>query len=539
MADLFAGIVVSLVALPLSMALAIAVGLPPQHGIITAVVAGLAAALLGGSPTQISGPTAAFVVILAPIVAEQGLRGLVLATFLSGVFLILMGLARMGQLITYIPHTVTTAFTAGIAVVLATLSLADFLGLKVSLVTGHYLDKVMILAAAFPETYWPAVVTGGVSLGALRLSARVPSKIPGTVISVMAGMATAWILARIGHPVELLGDRYPITNPSDFLPHWHFFSEGGALFAWPRLEELRPALVSAAVIAALAALESLLSATVADSMAGTRHSPNAELVGIGVANSLSALTGGIPATGAIARTATSIRSGARTPMAAVIHSLLILLYVLVLFRLIALVPMATLSALLINTAIHMSHAPQFIRIFRFAPRSERLTLAVCFTLTVLMDMVAGITVGVIMAAFLFVRRLSELTEVRMLVNGAADDDTRKSAVFDAPPGVMVYSISGPLFFGTAEKALERTGFLEGNVHTMIIDISRVPLVDVTAMHTLENIVGRLHKRGVRTILCAKSQVIHSFTHELTHSLPTDFSTASSIAEALASLPQPG
>lgn len=536
MADLFAGLVVSLVALPLSMALAIAVGLPPQHGIITAVVAGFVAAVLGGSPTQVSGPTAAFVVIIAPIVAESGLRGLVIATFLAGIMLVLMGIARMGRLIAYIPHTVTTAFTAGIAVVLATLSLADFLGLRVSLVTGHYHDKVLTLARALPATHLPALAVGMASLIALRLWARVPSRIPGTVVSVVAGMGAAWLAGQAGYPVELLGDRYPITNPADFLPRWHFFGEGTALFAWPTIEELRPLVVSAAVIAALAALESLLSATIADSMAGTRHSPNAELIGIGVANSLSALSGGIAATGALARTATNIRSGARSPVAAIIHAALILLYVAVLFKVIALVPMATLAALLINTAIHMSHGPQFVRIFRYAPRSERLTLVVCFTLTVLMDMVAGITVGVVMSALLFVRRVASLTEVQMLVNGAAGEEERQRAVFDAPPGVMIYSITGPLFFGTAEKAFERTGFLEGTVHTMIIDIGRVPLMDVTAMHTLEDMIARLHRRGVRTVLCGDPHLIHSFTHELTHSLPPDFSTASSIAEALHRLP---
>jgi len=410
--DCIAGLIVSLIALPLAMALSIAVGLPPQHGLYTAIVAGIATALLGGSPTQVSGPTAAFVVIVAPIVSDFGLHGIIWCQIIAGAILIAFGTARLGKLISYVPYTVVTGFTSGIAVVIGTLALNDFFGLGIAQLNGDYLRKVATIAGHFPSLRPPELAVGLVSLLAIIFFGKVTAKIPSPIVGIALGTLLAWIFGHNGIPVDTLGTRFSYATAEGlkhgippYAPVFHLptFREGD-LFSIPDRAEFMKLLKPSLVIAALAALESLLSATVADDMAKTKHDPDAELNGIGIANILSGLASGIPATGAIARTATNIHAGARTPLASVCHALFILLYVLTLAPLIDHVPMASLAALLLMVAFRMSHARQFLHIVRTAPASDVVVLIGCFIPTVLIDMVAGVTTGMVLAGFFLAKK---------------------------------------------------------------------------------------------------------------------------------------
>lgn len=413
-ADLGAGLVVSLIALPLSMALAIAIGMPPQQGIYTAIVAGIAAAIFGGSHYQISGPTAAFVVILIPIVTEFGLRGLIWCQILAGLLLILFSLAKLGRFIRFVPYPVIIGFTTGIAVVLATISLKDFLGLKITNLGPHYLDKVSHLFFHLSETSFAETSVGLITIIIILCAKRYIKFIPSPIIGVLAGSLLGWLLAQDGYAIATVGTQFSFLSSDGSMiygipaypPHFQLPTfKPGSLFSIPSMVELSTFFGPALIIAGLASLESLLSAAIADNLTGTRHHPNAELGGIGIANILSGLASGIPATAAIARTATNIQSGAKSPFAAVFHSLFILLYVLLLAPLIGFVPMSALAALLILTAYNMSHLPQFMSILKGAPLSNRIVLLACFTLTVLVDMVAGVLAGIVLSVLLSWMRL--------------------------------------------------------------------------------------------------------------------------------------
>lgn len=477
--DFFAALVVSLMALPLSMALSIAVGLPPQYGLYTAIVAGIVTPIFGGSMNQVSGPTAAFVVILAPIVAELGLRGIVWAGFLAGVFLLMMGWGRLGRLINYIPYPVTTGFTAGIAVVLIVLSLNDFLGLNAGQLSGTFIEKVTVLVQHLPQISWAQTSIGVVSLTLLFVSGRYIRFVPAAVISMLVAVGMTLFFQHQGIEIATIGNRFegglPGLAPS---LHWPTFVPD-QIMTWPSWEEWEKLLAPAFTIAMLAALESLLSATVADSLAGTKHQPNAELNGIGLGNIFSAFALGIPATGAIARTATNIQNGAKTPLAAVMHAVFILIYVLLLAPYINYLPMAGLSALLIHAGYRMSHVKQFVRTIAVAPRSDTVVLLVCFLLTVFVDMVMGVSVGIICAAFLLMRRFMDLTHAE--VETAEEFTEQKKPL---PPGALLYRISGPLFFGTIEKAFDRYEFIHDFTTDFILDISKVPFVDMTGLVAL-------------------------------------------------------
>lgn len=511
--DALAALVVSLVALPLSMALAIAVGLPPQHGIYTAIVAGIIAPLLGGSVTQVSGPTAAFVVIIAPIVAEHGLRGIILAQMMAGIMLVALAWARLGKFINFVPYPVTTGFTSGIAVVLGALSLNDFLGLGLPQPQGSFLHKLSLLAGALPQLRWQECAVGMLSLALMVSGKRFSRRIPSVIFGIGAGTLLAYVLSSNGIAVDTLGTRFSYDTPSGVIQgippyppqlHWFGMSE---LFAWPRYEELKLLLMPAAVIAALAALESLLSATVADGLSRTRHDPNAELAAIGIANVASGFVAGIPATGAIARTTTNIKSGARTPLASAMHGLLILLYVLSLAPLISHIPMASLAALLLVTAYNMSHYRQFLRILRIAPRHDKVVLVACFTLTVFIDMVAGVAVGMILAAVLFIQRISEMTQSEVEEGGAL-------AGAALPDNVMMYRINGPLFFATVERVLDRTAFLRSRIDTLVFDMRQVPLIDMTGLVAIKNLLTSEAMLGKRIIICARPDVASRIEQKL-------------------------
>lgn len=530
--DLTAAVIVSLVALPLAMALAIAVGLPPQHGIYTAIVAGILTPLLGGSVMQVSGPTAAFVVILAPIAAEHGLRGIIIAEIMAGFMLLALAWARLGRFIGFVPYPVTTGFTAGIAMVLAVLSLGDLLGLGIDKLQGTFIDKVVTIAQHLPEARWPEIAIGLLSLAIMFSGKRITRRFPSTLLGILAGTLLGLLFQRLGVDYATIGSRFTYETAQGvghgippFPPSFHAFDNG-----WPALSEIRLLLMPAVVIAALAALESLLSASVADGLSRTRHRPNGELAAIGIANVASGLFAGIPATGAIARTTTNIKAGARTPLASAMHAALILVYVLALAPLISYIPMASLAALLVLTAYNMSHYRQFIRILRIAPRHDVIVLLVCFGLTVFVDMVAGVTIGVMLAALLFIQNIAAVTEVQVSGHDAAQDTK-------LPPNVLVYRISGPLFFATVERVLDRTAFLRNRIDTIILDMERVPLIDMTGLVAIKNLLMSDALQGKHVVLCARQEILARIQQKLAAESPRRIATAASVDEALAAMPK--
>ena len=497
-ADVMAGVVVGIVALPLSMALSIAVGAPPQHGLYTAMVAGAAVALLGGCRFQVTGPTAAFVVILAPVLNQHGLGGLLTAGLMAGVMLVLLGLARLGTLIQFIPHPVTTGFTTGIATVIATLQLKDVFGLATGPLPDQYTEKLVTLWRARGSASLAELSIAALTLGLLLAVPRLTRRVPAPLVAI--GLVTAGVAALHatlpGFAVATIGTRFhslvngvsvpgiPASLPT---PAWPF----GEQLSLGLVRELLP---SAFAIALLGAIESLLSGVIADGMTGTKHDPNAELVALGIGNILAPLFGGIAATGALARTATNIRAGARSPLAAVAHAGVILLSILLLAPLVAHVPMAALAGLLLMVAWNMSEIHGFIGVLRVAPKSDVLVLVTCYGLTVLFDMVLAISVGFVLAALLFMRRMAELTRARLIVASDA-----AGADISLPPRVQLYEINGPLFFGAAQNAVAALhASHRDRDHVMILSLGRVPVIDSTGLVALDNAIGALlrHKREV-------------------------------------------
>jgi sulfate permease, SulP family len=496
-ADLLAGMVVGIVALPLSMALAVASGVAPQHGLYTAIVAGGVIAALGGSMVQVSGPTAAFVVLLAPISAKFGLGGLVLATLMAGVLLMILGAARLGSLIQFVPYPVTTGFTAGIAVVIATLQLKDFLGLTVAEMPEEYVERVGALARALPTLRWQDLAIGIFTLALLLLWPRITRKVPAPLVALSLGGVLAAVLARWvpGFEVATIASRFkdgiPQLPPLPVLP-WNLPGPAGEPLglSFGLVRELVP---SAFAIAMLGAIESLLSAVVADGMTGGSHDPDAELMAQGTGNIIAPFFGGIAATGALARTATNIRSGARSPLAAIFHSLFVLLAVLLLAPVLNYLPMASLAALLLIVAWNMSEAKHFLHALRVAPRSDVVVLLTCFGLTVIFDMVVSVTVGVLLAALLFMRRMAEVSGSRLV--------DQHPIAKGLPRDVLVYEVSGPLFFGAAQRAMSafhRTAM--SGVSVLVMDLSSVPAIDATGLVSLESALERLNALGVYVIL---------------------------------------
>jgi SulP family sulfate permease len=525
--DAVAALIVSLVALPLAMALSIAVGLPPQYGLYTAVVAGIVTPLLGGSIMQVSGPTAAFVVIIAPIVTQYGLRGIVIAEIMAGLMLIGLAWARLGRFINFVPYPVTTGFTAGIAVVLATLSLNDLLGLGIEKLDGTYITKVMTIIDYLPDARWPEMSIGALSLILMFTGKRITSRVPSILLGILAATALGLVFRHFDIDYSTIGNRF-IYDTADgighgippILPTLYNFNAGGITFV-----ELKALLMPAVVIAALAALESLLSASVADGLARTRHNPNSELAAIGVANMLTGFFAGIPATGAIARTTTNIKSGARTPLASSMHGLLILIYMLVLAPVISYIPMASLAALLLLIAYNMSHYQQFYRMVTSAARADVLVLLTCFGLTVFVDMVAGVTIGVMLAALLFIQDIATITEVHV-------DNSDEMPDEKLPPNVLVYHISGPLFFATVERVLDRTAFLRKRIDTIILDMEHVPLIDMTGLVAVKNLLTSEGLAGKRIMLCANPDILAKIMQKLSQGTRLEITVAASVAEAL-------
>jgi SulP family sulfate permease len=517
-ADLAAGAVVGTVAVPLSMALAVASGMPPQYGLYTAIVAGAVTALAGGSPLQVSGPTAAFVVLLAPVAATHGPAGLLTATLLAGLLLVAMALAGLGRLMRFVPYPVTLGFTAGIAVVIATLQLRDLLGLEVAELPEHWAGKVASLAAALPTFHAADLAVAAATLALLvawpRLAAafapHLPApfaallRLPGPLVALAAGGLLAAGLAAVPGDLAavLLRDRFswrvgglsgagiPPLPPVPGLP---WAAAGGAGGALPSFDLVRELLPPAFAIAILGAIESLLSAVVADGMAGTDHDPDGELLGQGIGNLVAPFFGGFAATGAIARTATNVRSGARTPLAAVFHALFVLAVVLALAPLLGFLPMASLAALLLVVAWNMAEARHVVRVVRTSPRSDVAVLLTCFGLTVLFDMVVAVGTGVVLAALLFMRRMAEVSGVSLAAGS-------HPLVGGLPPSVVVYEVAGPLFFGAASKAMGALSAVDRGVRVVLFDLSSVPAMDATGLVALEAAVARLEAGGIGVVM---------------------------------------
>lgn len=484
-ADAIAGVILGLVALPLSMALAIAAGAPPEYGLFTAIVAGIVIALTGGSMHSVSGPTAAFVVLLIPVTSRYGLNGLFVATLMAGVIMAAMGLFGMGRLIQFVPHPVTTGFTAGIGVVIAVLQMGDLLGLG-ALEGERVLERLADAVGRIGETSWPDVAVGLVTIVTLAVWPRLVRKVPAPLVALVLATVVGLALAASGNDVATIGSRFGgVTSspPTPLLP-WEGLS-------MTDITDLAP---TALAIALLGAIESLLCAVVADGMTGGRHDPNAELVGLGLGNMIVPFFGGFAATGAIARTATGIRAGGRTPIAVVIHSLFLLAAVLALAPLLGHIPMAAMAGLLLVVAWNMADAAHFIKITRIAPRSDVLVLWVCFLLTVAFDMVVAVSVGVVLAALLFIRRMSEISGATL--TGGPEGHV----ALGLPPGVVFYDVAGPMFFGAAEQALEALTVIRDGVHTVIMDLEDVPAIDATGLVALETTVERLNATGIKVVL---------------------------------------
>lgn len=506
--DLVAGLTVGVVALPLSMALAIAIGVPPQHGLYTAMIAGALIALAGGSRVNISGPTAAFVVILLPIAHQFGLGGLLIAGFLSGVILVLLGLARMGRLIEFVPYPVTVGFTSGIATVIVLLQIKDFFGLDIDTIEPHFLGKVAAIAAALPSIRWEDTAIALLTLALLVLWPRLKTRLPAALFALTIATLIGWVgmrwlpgfeIATVGNTFNYDIDGVIGQGIPPMLPH----------FTWPwELPDangnpiglsfglVNSLLGAAMAIAALCAIESLLCAVVADGMAGgRRHDPNAELIAQGIGNLCVPFFGGIPATAAISRTATSIRSGAGSPFAAVIHAGVIMLALLALAGLLGHIPMAALAALLIVVAWYMAEVRHFVRIVRGAPGSDVLVLLTCFTLTVMFDMTIAVAVGIALAGLLFIRQMILHTEMRLI------EPEEHARNYTIPDGVSVYDVNGALFFGAAHRAIRSLEDLPHDKKVVVLDMTDVTLLDMTAIMLLHELIEKFGRDGVSVIIC--------------------------------------
>lgn len=486
-ADAIAGLTVAIVALPLAMALGIASGASPDKGLVTAVVAGFLISALGGSRVQVGGPTGAFVVVIFNVIAQHGYDGLLIATLLAGLILIAAGAFRLGQMIKFIPHPVVTGFTAGIAVIIASSQVKDFLGLSMAEVPAEFVPKWQAYIGALSSTSWATLGIGVGALAIIIVLRKFAPKLPAFLIAIVV---SSLAVALFNLPVDTIGSRFPDIPAGLPMPSLPDLS----------LTKITAVIPSAFTIAFLAGIEALLSAVVADGMAGTRHRSDQELIGQGVANIGSALFGGLPATGAIARTATNIRSGARTPVAGIMHAAFLLLFVLFAMDLMAFVPMAALAAILFMVAWGMSEYERFITFLRM-PNSDRAVLLLTFGLTVLVDLTVGIAVGVTLASLLFMARMSEAVEVDSSGTQDTDLDSEDIHQRDAlPQGVEVFRITGPFFFGVAGELLDTLRRVGQSPKVIILRMRLVPLLDASGVQALEEFIKQARIAGAKVVL---------------------------------------
>lgn len=489
--DLIAGIIVAIIALPLSIALALASGVEPAQGVYTAIFAGFTVSLFGGSRVQIAGPTAAFATVVAGIVATQGMDGLIIATVLAGIFLILMGIFKLGSLIKFIPYTITTGFTAGIAVTIFIGQIKDFLGLTYAAGVKpiETVEKITANIEAISTFSWQSLLVGAVCLAILIIYPKFEKKIPPSLIAVIVGALMVKFIPTLDSGVNTIGDLY--TIPAGLPP----FALKGMEISFAKISAVLP---DAFTIAVLAAIESLLSCVVADSMVNSRHNSNAELTAQGLGNIASVIFGGIPATGAIARTAANVKNGGRTPIAGMIHAVVLLLVLLFLMPYAALIPMPTIAAILFMVAFNMCEYKKFVSIIKTAPKSDIAVMVITFLLTVIFDLVVAIEIGMILAALLFIKRMSDETTVTGWHYIESDKDSESLELRVVPRNVRVYEISGPLFFGVADKILDIK--LKDFTSVLILRMRAVPAVDATAMNQIEALYSKCQSNGVTLIL---------------------------------------
>lgn len=484
--DLIAGVIVAIIALPLSIALAIASGVSPEKGLYTAIVAGFIIAFLGGSNVNISGPTAAFATIVAGIVAQFGTSGLVIATIMAGILLIVMGVCRFGSLIKYIPYTITTGFTSGIALTIVIGQIKDFLGLTFpeGMPTVETAEKVEAIAKSITTFNWQALVVGAIGMAILIVWPKISKKIPGSLIAVVVGVVIVKVFKM---DVNTVGDLYTISRdlPAFSLPEFSF-------------DTIRQLIPSAFTIAILAGIESLLSCVVSDGMINDKHNSNTELIAQGVGNIFSGLFGGIPATGAIARTAANVKNGGRTPVAGIVHAAVLLLILVVLMPYAAWIPMPIIAAILFMVAYNMCEWRQFVKICKTAPKSDILVLVTTFVLTVVFDLVVAIEVGMLIAVVLFMKRMADVANIRTWKENGEDSGADSERLKEIPAHTEVIEFEGPMFFASSEK-FNSIPIKEG-VTTIILRMRNVPSLDATAMRALYEIYRTCKKSGFTLIL---------------------------------------
>ena len=486
-ADVISGIIVAIIALPLSIALALASGVTPEQGLYTAIVAGFIISFLGGSKVQIAGPTAAFATIVAGIVLKNGMEGLAAATILAGILLIVMGVLRLGSLIRFIPYTITTGFTTGIAVTIFIGQIKDFMGITFLHSPVETMAKLREVFVCMDTLNPMAVLIGALSLAILIIWPRFIKKIPPSLVAVIV---SAVLVKGLGLKVNTIGDLYTISSglPVFHMPHITF----------GLIQKVMP---DALTIAVLAAIESLLSCVVADGMVGGRHNSNMELIAQGAGNAASALFGGIPATGAIARTAANIKNGGRTPMAGMVHSVVLLLVLIFLMPYAALIPMPAIAAILFMVAYNMSEWREFTDVVKTSPKSDAAVLLITFFLTVVFDLVLAIGVGLVLSSLLFMKRMADVSDIygwKYAEDYREGEDAERIDLKPVPAHVMVFEVSGPMFFGAADKIAQIP--FDSRKHVLILRMRSVPAMDATALNSLKKLNGRCRKAHVTMIL---------------------------------------
>lgn len=486
--NIVAGVIVGIVALPLAMAFAIASGAKPEQGLYTAIIAGGLSSLFGGSRLQIAGPTGAFIVILAGITAKFGIEGLQVATLMAGIMLVLMGLTRLGGVIKYIPDPVIVGFTSGIGVIIFVGQWKDFFGLIPAAGTAHFHQKLLHLLQAIPHFHPATTALGLVTLLVLLVSPHLFKRIPAPLIAMIAATILQWLFEFDG--VATIGSAFGGIPQS--LPHF----EAPSMTFTEVIQLIGPAFT----IALLGAIESLLSAVVADSMAGTKHDSNQELIGQGIANIFSPLFGGFASTGAIARTATNIRNGATSPLAGIVHAVTLVAIVLLLAPLAAHIPLCALSAILFVVAYNMSELHRFSHMVRTAPKADVAVLLITFVITVFGDLVIAVNIGVMLASLLFMKRMSEAVNIEQQQHDEIIDEF-EDGLFTLAPGTIVYSMEGPFFFGAAERLESSLEAIHGHAETLVLRLGKVPFIDATGMQSLWDLLDTCKHYKTRLVLC--------------------------------------
>ena len=504
MADLMAGVIVGIVALPLAIAFGIASGVSPEKGIITAIVAGFIVSVFGGSRVQIGGPTGAFIIIIYGIIQQYGMQGLTIATIMAGVFLVLFGVLRLGTIIKYIPYPIVVGFTSGIAVTIFTTQVKDLFGLTMAEVPSDFVEKWIAYAHDFTTLDGWTTLIGIVSVVIIAVTPRFSKKIPGSLVAIILMTIVALLLKHYAGvtSIETIGDRFSINSalPEAQMP----------ALSWETVKGLVP---PALTIAILGAIESLLSATVADGVIGHRHDSNTELVGQGIANLVSPLFGGIPATGAIARTMTNINNGGRTPVAGIVHAVVLLLIFLFLMPLAQYIPMACLAGVLVVVSYGMCGWRSFVMLMK-NPKSDVTVLLITFFLTILFDLTVAIEVGLVIACLLFMRRMAETTDVKVIMDEIdPEDDTdvklENNEHLTIPKGVEVYEINGPYFFGAGNRFEEVMASFGSRPKVRVIRMRKVPFVDSTGIHNLTNLCLMSQKEGIQIVLSGVNPKVHA------------------------------